>query len=244
MATFTDFSDLLPDPDNKIDSAGVSNASGSSGPGIASIKFSENMGVETSRTRSGRGLAASPNAHYWSFNIGYNPMTRSEFAPIRSFLAMRQGGMRPFFVILPQYAESQNATFASYVNSEGGSLGISASASAGDSSILIDVPAINGDPAIGDYFNIDDPTDSNHTKAYEVTRVETNDYYLIGSSQPTTTQRRVHFNPPLVRDVDSTASAVFENPKFRVRLTNNIFEHDLGVDNLYEFSLQVEEILP
>ena len=39
MPTFTTFSDLLPDPNNKINNAGAVDATGSAGPGFAKIKF-------------------------------------------------------------------------------------------------------------------------------------------------------------------------------------------------------------
>jgi len=134
MPTFTSFSDLLPDPNNKINTAGVSDATGSAGPGFAKVKFRSNNQVQVSRTISGRGVTASPGYHNWEFDINYNPMTRAEFEPVSTFLEGRQGRLKPFFVILPQHSQPQNSTFATYA----GTNTITASAtSAGSPTIML-----------------------------------------------------------------------------------------------------------
>ena len=114
MPTFTTFSDLLPDPINKINNAGAPDASGNAGPGFAKIKFTSDNTTQVSRTISGRGITASPSYHSWSFDISYNPMTRDEFDPIGAFLDGRRGRLNPFYVILPQHAAPKNTTFAAY----------------------------------------------------------------------------------------------------------------------------------
>ena len=112
MPTFTTFSDLLPDPNNKINNAGVSDSTGTAGPGFAKIKFTSGNTTQVSRTISGRGVTASPSYHNWSFDISYNPMTRSEFDHVSTFLESRRGRLNPFYVILPQHAAPKDATFA------------------------------------------------------------------------------------------------------------------------------------
>ena len=178
MATFTTFSDLLPDPNNKIDTAGVSNASGSPGPGFAKVKFRSNNQVQVSRTISGRGVTASPGYHIWEFDINYNPMTRAEFEPVSTFLEGREGRLNPFYVILPQHRLPQNSLFSTYAQAN--PTGITASAtSAGSSTLMINgtagmTEALAGNPSPGDFINIVTSADVNHTKAYKVIRVETN----------------------------------------------------------------------
>ena len=55
-------------------------------------------------------------------------------------------------------------------------------------------------------------TDSNHEKAYLVTRVETpTDYKGIA---PAANNLRLHFVPPLARAVDNDDDLVFNNPFF------------------------------
>lgn len=242
MPTFTSFSDLLPDPNNKINTAGVSDATGSAGPGFAKVKFRSNNQVQVSRTISGRGVTASPGYHNWEFDINYNPMTRSEFEPVSTFLEGRQGRLKPFYVILPQHSQPQNSTFATYA----GSNSITASATnAGSTTLMLNgLSAISGSPSPGDFFTINDSSDVNHKKAYKVIRVEDNGTYQTGTTQPTASQRRVWTQPPICRAVSSGATVNFINPRFRVIQKSDVVEYDLDTDNLYQFSLSLEEIQP
>jgi hypothetical protein len=242
MATFTSFMDQLPDPNFKINTAGASDSSGSAGPGFAKIKFSSNNQVQVGRTISGRGITASPGYHMWEFSINYNPMTRAEFEPVSNFIESRRARLYPFYVVLPQHAAPQNSTFATYTASTNPP--VAAATTAGASTLTITVPAVNGDPSPGDFLNISDPNDANHKKAYKVVRVETNTTYQTGTTQPATTQRRIHIIPPLSRAVSSSAATIFSNPKFRVIQKSDTIEYDLDTDNLYQFSLNLEEILP
>lgn len=241
MATFTKYMDLLPDPNNTISSAGHAGA-GSAGPGFAKIKFSSSNQVQLSRTISGRGVATSRGAHSWEFSINYNPMTRQEFDPVASFLETRYGQLYPFFVILPQHSKPKNTTFSTYTQTTNPP--VTAATNAGKSQLIITVPSNQGDPSVGDFFNIYDPNDINHLKTYKVTRVETADLYNSTYTAPLATQRRITFTPPLNRDVSSSGTLVFYNPKFRVVQKGDTLEYDLDTDNLYQFSLNLEEILP
>lgn len=246
MPVFTTFSDLLPDPNNKIDTAGVAvtDSSGSAGPGFASVKFRSNRQVQVSRTISGRGITASPGYHVWEFDINYNPLTRAEFEPVATFLETREGRLRPFFVILPQHNKPQNAAFNTYCVSNT----VTASQTpAGSTSLMISgagMDSSKGDPTPGDFINIVDSNDVNHVKTYKITRVETNTNYRSGTTQPTTIQRRIHVTPALARNVGSGAVIRFINPRFRVIQKGDTLEYDLSTDNLYQFSLSLEEVLP
>lgn len=237
MPTFTSFSDLLPDPINKINNAGAADASGNAGPGFAKIKFTSDNTTQVSRTISGRGVTASPSYHSWSFDISYNPMTRDEFDPIGTFLDGRRGRLNPFYVILPQHALPKSAAFAS------NTITAASTTLAGSPTILIG--GVNsGEPSPGDFFTITDNTDVNHKKAYKVLRVETASTYQVGTTPPGATQRRIWTQPPISRTVTSGATLNFVNPKFRVIQKGDTLEYDLDTDNLYQFSLSLEEILP
>lgn len=261
MPIFTAFSDLLPDPNNKIDTAGVAvtDTSGSAGPGFASVKFRSNRQVQVSRTISGRGITASPGYHVWEFDINYNPLTRAEFEPVATFIETREGRLRPFFVILPQHNKPQDSTFYNYClpsvnNGVNGTENVAsrvtaAQTPAGSTSIMITcvtegVAGSAGNPKPGDFINIVDTNDVNHVKAYKITRVETSTNYRSGTTPPTGTQRRIHVTPALARNVASGAGVRFINTKFRVIQKGDTLEYDLNTDNLYQFSLSLEEILP
>lgn len=237
MPAFANFSDLLPDPNNKINNAGAADASGTAGPGFAKIRFSSENTTQVSRTISGRGITSSPSFHSWAFDISYNPMTRAEFDPVGAFLEGRRGRLNPFYVILPQHAGPKDSTFASNTLTASGT-------TAGSPTLMLN--GVNtGNPSPGDFFNINDAADVNHKKTYKVIRVETSSDYKTGLLPiPTGTQRRVWVHPPISRTVSPNAPVTFVNPKFRVTLKGDVMEYELDTDNLYQFSLSLEEILP
>jgi hypothetical protein len=70
----------------------------------------------------------------------------------------------------------------------------------------------------------------------------TRDNYHSGlHSNPTTAQRIIYFNPPLQRKVAATQTINYDKPLFRVILKNDIQSYSLGVNNLFSFSLDLEE---
>lgn len=172
-------------------------------------------------------------------------MTRAEFDPVSAFLESRRGRLNPFFVILPQHAAPKDATFAAYATANP-TLITASTTSAGSPTLMLNgFTAVAGSPSPGDFFTITDGTDVNHRKAYKVLRVEDNDTYQTGSIRPTlNTQRRVWTQPPITRAVTSGAVVNFINPRFRVVQKGDTMEYDLSTDNLYQFSLSLEEILP
>ena len=243
MTTFTSFSDLLPDPNNKINAAGATDASGSAGPGFAKVKFSSQNQVQVSRTISGRGVTASPGYHMWSFDINYNPLTRDEFEPVANFLEGRHGRLKPFYVILPQYSRPKDPAFKALCESNLSAITVKGSFIAGSTNILI-TGVTSGDPKNGDFFTITDSIDTNHKKTYKVIRVEDPTTYQEGTTAPQVGERRIWTQPAMSRAVSSGSIVNFVDPKFRVIQKGDTFEYDLDTDNLYQFSISLEEILP
>ena len=242
MATFTSFLDILPDPNNPIGIGGQSLATGSGGtdgPGFASVTFSSEAPIQTSRTNSGRVITRSIAGHKWNINITYNPMTRDQFEPVYSFLLEKNGRLNPFFVKLPQNANSRNAAFtsadATITTATTGTKGAGFILQAGHNTTEAT------QPQPGDMFTISDSNDSLHTKAYRVTRVMGNSTYNSAlHSQPTTAQRIVYFTPHLQRDVAQGATCDY-TPLVRVMLKADVQSYSLGTNNLFQFSLNLEE---
>ena len=240
MGAFTGFQNTLPDPNNAIGSGGQ--ASGTNGPGFAAIKFASESPVQVSRTNSGRVITRSVAGHKWSISITYNPMTRENFEPIFSFLLQQKGRLNPFYVQLPNQYTSRNAAFNTHLNSN--NILVDGSLAAGVSVMKTDNhnSTQTTSPQPGDMFTITDTSDSLHTKAYRVTRVTNNTDYLSGS-QPATDERYVYFTPNLSRATSDNSIVVFKNPKIRVILKSDVQEYSLGTNNLYTFSLNLEEAL-
>lgn len=244
MAVFTDFQNILPDPNNSIGDAGQS--TGTAGPGFASVKVSSEQPYMSTSTNSGRLIARAVAAHKWKINITYNPMTRAEFEPIFNFLLQRRGPLNPFYVSLPQYRTPQDSSFATHVASYDLAVDNTGGYSAGATIMNIDggpdgnyTISADGTPSPGDMFTIDG-TNSNHKKAYMVTRVETPTDYT--GTAPAANNVRIHFVPGLSKAVDNNDELKFHNPLLKVIRVGNIEEYSLNTDNLYKFSLNLEEV--
>jgi hypothetical protein len=244
MATFSAFLDTLPDPYNPIGDDG--RPVGTDGPGFKSIKFTSQAPVQVSRTNSGRVITRQIAGHKWSVNITYNPMTRTQFEPVFSFLLQQKGRLNPFYVQLPNQYTARNSGFTDHVDTNTPTNKYSLTR--GLDYMVQDGHHASYSPRPGDMFTITDSNDSLHTKAYRVTRVMTSALYwtgLTGSDIPDvneTDERGIYFTPNLQRDVTVAGQGIiYKNPKIRVILNKDIQEYSLGTNNLYTFSLSLEE---
>ena len=230
---FSSFANRLPDPVFKITEAGENSNSGLAGPGFASVKFSSEQPVSVSRTNSGRVITRAIVSHRWKINITYNPMTRDEFEPVYNFLLEKRGRLKPFFVKLPQHSP-RTTTSGTYT--------IQGPVTAGTSSLLTTVGSLSGGLRPGDMININDSQDSNHTKAYQIVRVNDSTNKLSSDSELNlAAERRLFIVPPLAKLVSNSSTVTYDTPLIRVILANDVQEYDLGTDNLYQFSLNLEE---
>ena len=231
---FSSFANRLPDPVFKITEAGENSNSGLAGPGFASVKFTSEQPVSISRANSGRVISRAIVSHKWKIQITYNPMTRDEFEPVYNFLLEKRGRLKPFFVKLPQHSP-RTTTSGTYT--------IQGPASAGSSSILTTVSSLSGGLRPGDLVTINDSQNSNHTKAYQIVKVNDSTNKLSSDTDlNNANERRLFLVPPLARTVSNSSTVTFANPLIKVMLQSDIQEYDLGTNNLYEFSLNLEEV--
>ena len=236
MATFTNFTDRLPDPNWGVNDAGDGHATSFvEGPGFATVKFTSNQPTSFSRTNSGRVTTRAIVGQYFSINITYNPMTRAQFEPVYNFLMEKRGRLKPFYVVLPQYKEPQTTT--------SGTISVQGSITSGDSNFLIDgMDAASGGLKPGDVFNFTDASDSNHKKVYQIVRVASStDKLASDSTLNTSDERRLYVVPPVQKDVTDNSTIDYGDPMFRVVQNRDVQEYSLGTNNLYTFSLSLEE---
>jgi hypothetical protein len=91
-------------------------------------------------------------------------------------------------------------------------------------------------------ININDSQNSNHTKAYQIVKVNDSTNKLSSDSDlNTASERRLFIVPPLARDVTNSSTVTYATPLIRVIQTSDVQEYDLGTNNLYQFSLNLEE---
>lgn len=246
--SFTAFNNRLPDPNWGINEAGDGHASDYvEGPGFASVSIESNQPVAFTRTNSGRATTRSIAGHNWRIKITYNPMTRAQFEPIYSFLQERRGRLKAFEVVVPQYDSPQTAIAVA----SGTQLLIEGTILAGATNFKAKNhnATVTGALKPGDMFNFTDPANSNHKKVYQVTRVLNNTDYLEGGTRPTTAQRIYYVTPSIEKGVVDTANVntpklITTNPTFRVVQSSDVVSYSLGTNNLYEFSLSLEEAQP
>lgn len=238
MATFTTFANRLPDPTYSIGEDGSTSNSVVAGPGFKSVKFSSEQPTSISRTNSGRVITRAIVAHRWKVQITYNPMTRDQFEPVYNFLLEKRGRLKPFFVALPQYSSPRTTT--------SGTISVSGSITSGDNNFLIDgMDSVTGGLRPGDMINFLDSGNSNHKKAYQIVRVHTNANKLSSDSAlDSSDERRLYVVPPVEKDVADNSTITYTNPLIRVVQTSDVQEYSLGVNNLYTFSLNLEEAQP
>lgn len=208
---------ILPDPNYGRDYAGEESSSSQfKGAGFRSVKLSSDQSIMEDRTNSGRLVQRIHGYHKWTIDIEYNPMTRAEFLPVYSFLLERKTTLTPFYVVLPQHI----TTIAPFST-------ISLT-NAGNTSLPLS--GVDAGEILPMYlFNIVDSNDSNHNKTYMITSVDTATDVIT-------------FTPPLAKSVSGGAEVQFATPKIKVIQIGSTQEYSLNSNNLYSFSLKLEEV--
>ena len=74
--------------------------------------------------------------------------------------------------------------------------------------------------------------------------MQDNSTYYSGESQPSASQYRIYCSPNILYDVTDDSVLNFESPEIRVIQSGDVREYNLGTNNLYSFSLNLEEALP
>lgn len=213
----------LPDPNFRRADDG-DDASGSYGPGFASVKLGSDHKIMTDRTNSGRITQRSHAYQKFTIDITYNPMTKEEFLPVYAFLLERRTTLEPFYVQLPQY---RGQTTATTINTD---ISGDVVQNAGNTVISLGNNDANNID-IGDLFTITDSNHTDHEKAYMVTKIT-----QTGSFDTIT------ITPPLAKEVSNGASLQFVNPKIKVIQVGGVQQYSLNSNNLYSFSLKLEEV--
>ena len=239
----------LPDPEYRISDTG-SSGSGSYGPGFKEVKLSSLFNTAVDRSNSGKVITRSNSFHQWNIDITYNPMTKAEFRPISSFLMQKRGGLIPFFVDLPQYSTPEDAPWNAFLNSY--NFSFTSTQTSGSTTITIRNSNYDSDPSSGSYggvpkpgeiFTISDSNFSNAYKVYMITRVENYTSYEPTLGRPSANDIRLTITPGLEKAFTTSATFNFKNAKFRVMMPSDVFEYSLNTENLYSFSLKLEEVL-
>jgi len=191
-------------------------------PVPADIKVSSFTPTLVSETQSMKRQVRRRGGQRWAFEVNYPPMTRAEYAPVYAFCIAQRGQYETFTFIPPVVSDPQGtATGTPLVNG---------AQSAGDNTIVTDgwsnsITALKA----GDFLKF-----SGHNKVYMVTADATSD----GSGNATLT-----IEPPLMADVSDNEALTVGDVPFTVSLVNDTQEFSAGPPNIYEFNLQLIEII-
>jgi hypothetical protein len=191
-------------------------------PEPADIKVSSFTPTLVSQTQSLKRQVRRRGGHRWAFDVNFPPMNRSEFAPVYAFCIAQRGQFETFTFVPPVVSDPQGtATGTPLVNG---------AQSAGDNTIVTDgwsnsITCLKA----GDFVKF-----AGHNKVYMVTADATSD----GSGNSTLT-----IEPPLLADVADDESITVADVPFTVALVSDMQEFAAGPPNLYEFSLQLIEVI-
>jgi len=191
-------------------------------PRSASIGSQQNTIVTT--TTSGRKQARQIDGQKFAITLVYPPMTRAEFSPIKAFLIKQRSRLESFTVIPP-------ATESDAQGSATGTISVNGALSAGTTTASIDGMTVStsGILKAGDYFRF-----TGQNKVYMA--VENLDSDSSGEGTLT-------FEPPLRTAVSDDVALVYDDVDFTVSLVNDVQEYSIGTTNLYQYELDVVEVL-
>ena len=174
-------------------------------------------------TASGRKQARQIDGQKFAITLQFPTMTRAEFAPIKAFI-MKQRSRLENFTIVPPTVKNALGVASTVLNVDG-------ALTAGTTTANIDNMTVstNGILKAGDYFRF-----TGQQKVYMAVEDLNSDGYGEGT---------LTFEPPLRANVADDAVLVYDNVDFTVSLTNDVQEFDVGVQEYFNYEIDLIEVL-
>ena len=167
----------------------------------------------SSESVSGRTQVRNIGGQRFEFSAKYSRMTRTEFAPLLSFIMAQRGSAETFTIVLPQISsKTGDATGTILVN---GAAAIGA--------LTIGVDGITGTLKAGDMVKF-----ANHNKVYMLTADRAGD-------------GNISIQPALRVAVPNDNAVTFDSIPFTVRLNNDVQEFNLGSASLVDYEIDMIE---
>lgn len=186
-------------------------------PEFSAVGFSSEQATITSTTDSGKMFAVQIDGQRFKFSASYPPMSRSDFAPVLAFIMKQRSQKETFQIALPDLKNAKGDV--------SGTVLVNGSHSAGDTTI--DIDGMTGTLKAGDLVKF------SHDKVYMVVADAT------ASAGATT----ITIEPPLREALSDNSSVTYDNVQFTVRLTNDVQEFNVGMDNYYRYEIDFIEAL-
>ena len=184
-------------------------------PVFQAIDLQSRHNTLISESISGKIQARSIGGQRWSFSARYAPMTRTQFNPIYAFVISQQGMYGEFTIVPPQISSTSGTAT--------GTMAVNGITSSGTGTVPID--GITGTIKAGDFIKF-----ANHSKVYMVTA----DRDGAGD---------LSIEPELVADVADDEEITYNSVPFTMRLANSLQSYGLGLGNLYQYEIDMIEVL-
>jgi len=193
-----------------------------SSPEPSSINIKSNQTTMVSVAISGRRQARQLQNQRWSMEVGFPPMTRSEFAPIMAFI-VSQRGKKESFQFTPVIVDDA-------LGVETGTVLVNGVHAVGDTTIAMDAFAADGSGRFkaGDFIKF-----GGHNKVYMVVSDVTS------SSNAAT----VTIEPPLTTALSDNDTVVYDSVPFTVALSNDIQEFGIPSDAFFRYEMKFIEVI-
>ena len=194
-------------------------------PGFQGVNFKQESNTLMTKTVSGRSIRSSVGTLVWSGTLRYPIMNQTEFRPIQALIALAQGPLNEFDIIIPTISTPQglNASIMTTCTVNGNH-------TAGDTTIDV-ATDINTNNILkaGDIIRF-----ANHTKVYMCTT----DVNTDAGGQAT-----INIQPALIENLTSGEVVTYNNVPFRMHLTNDLQEFAYRTDNLVQYELDLIEAI-
>jgi hypothetical protein len=174
-------------------------------------------------TASGRKQARQIDGQKFAITLQFPTMTRAEFAPIQAFIMKQRSRLENFTIVPP--------TVKNALGSASTVLNVNGALTAGTTTANIDNMTVstNGILKAGDYFRF-----TGQQKVYMAVEDLNSDGYGEGT---------LTFEPPLRANVADNVILIYDNVDFTVSLTNDVQEFDVGVQEYFNYEIDLIEVL-
>ena len=189
-------------------------------PVFNAMNFKDESNTLISISDSGRRFARKIDNQRWKFTVGYQNLTRAEFAPILAFITKQRGAKETFTITPPKIKDA--------LGSETTTISVNGIHAVGDNTIAID--GFNADSAgslkAGDFLKF-----ASHTKIYMV----------VADVTPSSNAATVTIEPPLIEALANDSTVTYDDVSFTVYLEGTVQTYDLGINDLYNYEFDVCE---
>lgn len=194
-----------------------------SDPGFSAAGFKMNAPTKKTVTTSGRMTRLQTATTLWTGTLVFPPMTLLEFRPIQAFIALTQGALNEFDIVI------QNVSLSTSPNRDTAVCTVNGNHSVGDTTI-----AINSNISSGNVVKAGDVVRfAGHSKVY----MATSDINTLSGGQGT-----LNIQPALLESVSNGAAITTHNTPFRMILANDTQEFGYQTNSLVSYELDVREV--